>query len=466
MHRQQEVNMESQKLYPLSPSQKLIFLAWQYTIHKQVPNIPTSCFLEDDLDLVILKNASEEAVKRNDAFAIRITKQGKDRMQYFSFRSVITLETIDFTGKKLKEMEDFFYKVGSTRIPIYDKPLAKIYIVKSPDGKSGIFSCISHLIMDSWAISMFYKDVLEVYFALKDSEPMPKLPPSYESALQKEIAYRSSEKYAKDYAFWDQELSGPKPIFTHINGSEVLQKQRDKKKDPELRFGNSFFIKTTAAHVVRMVEKEDVDKMKAFCLENGIPTLQVLFLLGLRTCLAKVNGREKDVSINSVVARRGTLEEKQSGGTRVHPLPFRTIFEEDVSFMDMLQTILEKQNILYRHADFDPMEAFKLMHKNYGFPPQNTYITIHLTFQPVPMAAKNGAKVSTKWYCNGTAASNLGISIMDGDGTGALRCYYEYHDSMIKPQTLDKTHQFMTRVILAGIENPSITLKELMDLPG
>lgn len=456
--------MEIQKLYPLSPSQNLIFLAWQYTIHKQVPNIPTSCFLEDDLDLAVLKSASEEAVKRNDAFGIRITKQGKEKMQYFLFRSVLTLETIDFTGKKAKEMEDFFYKVGSTKMPIYDKPLAKIYIIKSPDGKSGIFTCISHLIMDSWAISMFYKDILEVYFALKSNESIPRQLPGYESALQKEIAYRSSEKYERDYTFWNQELSGPKPIFTHINGSIVLQKQREKKKDPELRFGNSFFIRTTAAHVVRMVEKEDVDKMKDFCVENGIPTLQVLFLLGLRTYLAKVNSREKDVSINSVVARRGTLEEKQSGGTRVHPLPFRTIFEENAAFSEMLKAILDKQNILYRHADFDPMEAFKIMHKNFEFPPQNTYITIHLTFQPVPMTAKNGAKVYTKWYCNGTAASNLGISIMDGDGTGALRCYYEYHDTMIKPQTLDAAHNFMNKVILTGIGNPSVTLGELLDL--
>ncbi|MEI8199638.1 MAG: condensation domain-containing protein [Eubacteriales bacterium] len=457
--------MESRKLYPLTPSQKLIFLAWQYTIHKQVPNIPTSCFVDDDLDLAVLKNAAEEAVKRNDAFAIRITKQGKEKMQYFSYRSVLALEMIDFTGKNTKDMEEFFYKIGSTRMPLYDKPLAKIYIVKSPDGKGGVFSCISHLIMDSWAISMFYKDIFEVYFALKDNEPIPKALPDYESVLQKEIAYTSSEKYKKDYAFWEQELSGPKPIFTHVNGSIVLEKQREKKKDPQLRFGNSFFIRTTAAHVVRMIEKEDVDKMKAFCLENGIPTMQVLFLLGIRNYLAKVNGREKDVSINSVVARRGTIDEKLTGGTRVHPLPFRTIFEEDVTFMEMLKIILEKQNILYRHADFDPMEAFKIMHKNYDFPPQNTYITLHLTFQPVPLEAKNGAKVRTKWYCNGTAASNIGVSIMDGDGTGALRCYYEYHDKMIEPETLDKTHNYMKNVILAGIGNPHLTLKELLDLP-
>src|SRR5665647_3843502 len=112
--------MESHKRYPLSPSQKLIFLAWQYTIHKQVPNIPTSCFLSEEIDLAVLKSAVEESVKRNDAFAIRITKQGKEKMQYFSFKSVLVLEIIDFTGKKMQDMEAFFYKIGSTRMSLYD----------------------------------------------------------------------------------------------------------------------------------------------------------------------------------------------------------------------------------------------------------------------------------------------------------------------------------------------------------
>ena len=46
--------MDTDELYPLTASQKLIFLAESYTIHKQLMNIPTSCFLEGEIDSGLL----------------------------------------------------------------------------------------------------------------------------------------------------------------------------------------------------------------------------------------------------------------------------------------------------------------------------------------------------------------------------------------------------------------------------
>lgn len=456
--------MEPRKTYPLTPTQNLIFLAQKFTVHKQLMNIPTSCLLDENLDPELLQKAAAEAVLRNDALAIRITKNGKDCAQYFADRKVLLLEIMDFTGKTNAEMVHFFQKTGETKMALYDSPLCKIYVIRSPEGKSGLFICVSHIIMDSWAISTFYRDIFNIYDALANKEAMPKPLSSYETALQKEIDYLSSDRYKRDYEFWNNEISGPPPIFTHVNGTVMLEKWRKFKRDPEYRFGRSLYFRTTARHVVRMVEKEDVDKMKAFCTENGIPSMQALFFFGIRTAIARVNDRQKDVAILSVAARRATLEEKNCGGTRATALPLRTIMEEDMPFTDALHAIIEKQTILFRHADMDIMKIFAIGHKNYGYSPLETYTPLHFTFQPVTLEI-HGRPTSTQWYCNGSAGSNAGLSVMDGDGTGALRCYYEYHDRVIKPETLEKIHDYMVRVILAGVEKPDIRMKDLLDIP-
>lgn len=264
---------------------------------------------------------------------------------------------------------------------------------------------------------------------------------------------------------YEQEISGPKPIFTHVNGSAMLENYRKRKKNPDYRYGQSFYLRTTARHIIRMVDKSDVEKMTAFCRENYPLSLQVLFFMGVRTSIARLNKREKDVSLFTIAARRATLEEKMAGGTRALALPFRTIMEENLEFKDALTLIMDKQNILYRHADYDTMDIFKLMRTIYGCPPQDTYFPLHFTFQPVPMVVKDEIQASTKWYCNGTAATNLSLAIMDGDGTGSLRCYYEYHDKVIQPETLNKFHDAITGTILAGVENPHIQLKDLLDMP-
>ena len=457
--------MDTEELYPLTESQKLIFLAESYTTHKQLMNIPTSCFLEGEIDTSLMMKAAAAAVLRNDSFGIRFVKKGKENLQYFVDPQILLLEEKDFRGKTDVDMEDFLYSVGRKKMAVYGSPLCKIYVVISPEEKIGLFVCISHLIMDSWSISMFYKDIADVYDSMKNNKPMPAPIPSYRSLLKKEIAYPASDKHRKDIEYWEREMSGDPPIYTHVNGAYMLEKWRRFKRDPDYRFGRGVYFRTTAKHAIFMVEKKDVDEMLAFLEKQSLPSLQALFFVGIRMYLAIVNGRQKDVSILSIVARRGTLEEKLAGGTRAIGLPLRTVMEEDMSFLDAIRMVLEKQNYIYRHSDMGTMEIYGIMHKNFGYKPYETCFPLHITFQPVALVGKNGEKAETKWYCNGAAASDFSISIMDGDGTGALRCYYEYQDKQIKKYIPGNVHRTMLRVIMAGIRNPDITIGDLLSIP-
>ena len=56
-----------------------------------------------------------------------------------------------------------------------------------------------------------------------------------------------------------------------------------------------------------------------------------------------MNGND-DVSINTAIARRATLKEKKSGGTRIHSFPFRTIISEDKTFLEGIYAIRDLQN--------------------------------------------------------------------------------------------------------------------------
>ncbi len=462
------VEQAERKLYPLTPSQRSIFLAWKYSLLKQVMNIPTSVFIDAPLDLKILRQATEIAIQRNDSFAIRITESGKDHMQYFAEPAVVELDIVDFTGKTVDAMEKYFYKVGAKPLTLEDSPLARILVVKAPDGRSGIYSSISHLIMDSWAISMFYKDIITIYYSLLEGKPLPKPLPRYFDTLQKELAYPASPQHEEDAKFWYNEVIGQPnlPIYTHVNGSVVLEKLRKKLKDPTYRYGSSIYLITTAKHEDIEMSKEDVDRLAAFCSANKIPTMQVMFLFGLRTYLSKVNSREADISMTNTVARRGTLEEKNSGGTRVHFLSFRTNLSEETTFHDAINALVEKQMSLYRHMEFSPLEMFGMEYKHLpNYAPGRNYRAVTMTFQPLPMEGPHGEKVTTKWYCNGTAAQPFYLTIMDGDGAGTLKFYYEYLNRYIKVETVQKCHNYMVKVLLAGISNPDITLKELLDLP-
>ena len=455
------------RTYPLTPSQLSIFLAWRWSFHKQVMNVPISFLADGSLDLQIMKQAAAEAVVRNDAFGLRVTRAGKARVQYFGEPKAEILDIIDFTGKSDEMMEAFFYKVGSKPFKLYDRPLSRLYIIKAPDGRCGVFSCFSHLMMDAWGISLFFRDMMAVYASIKDGTPRPRPLRSFEKIVQKETEYPGSEQYKDDLAFWHKEIVEPdiKPVGTHVNGSIVLKKWRKLIHKPEHRFFMATSLRSAARHEVLFVEKNDVDLMKQFCQQSAYPSMYLLFLMGIRTYLAKVNDRTDVVTLYNTVARRGTLDEKMCGGTRIHFLYFTTRLGEDTTFRDALDILLDKQNTVYRHADFSPLENFDLAYKNIGMHPGEDYSALSVTFQPVPMDLGNGMKISTKWYCNGAAGISCYLTIMDYDGTGAFRCYYEYQKSVFKPERLRELHGFMLKVIRAGIANPGITIKELLDLP-
>ena len=66
-----------------------------------------------------------------------------------------------------------------------------------------------------------------------------------------------------------------------ILGEPELAEQRRKKKSPDLRICRSFYLRSRAAHVVKVVSTEDVARFQRFAVEHRFPSLQLMFLLAL-----------------------------------------------------------------------------------------------------------------------------------------------------------------------------------------
>jgi len=455
--------IEGTLTYPLSSSQQTLFLARKFSVHKSVINVATSVILHSTLDLDTLVKALQTAIERWDAFGIRLFREGKLVKQYFAKRACKSLIVKDFTGGTFSEMEKFFRKEATRKMNIYNTPLARFYLIVTPKGESGIYSVVSHLIMDSWAISFFYKDVLDIYYSMMNALPLPKEMRSYESVLKKESEYSGSAREKRDIAFWEEEFKKPEPFYTHVNGLEKHEQYGKKKKKPETRYGNVFFLRTKASIEQFILSGEEVAEMQSFARDNGFPSVQVLFLLGFRLYLARVNGKQKDVGFYDVVSRRGTIDEKFSGGTRVHIFPLRTIMEEEMTFLQGLNILFETQSSMYKHADLNPMEIIKLEKKYYPVTMRESYRSAALTFQPLSLALESKVSYDAAWYSNGAASNPFYVTIMDGDGSGNLKCYYEYMNHQIKKETALKCHEFMRKVILTGVRNPQITLREIFE---
>jgi len=459
--------MGEHELYPLSQTQQLNLWSRMFTIHKQVNNIATSALAESPLDLGGLRRAAEEGIERNDSFGVRIVKRGKQVMQYFGERRALVLETRDFTGRTDAAMQAFFEKVARKPLPLYESPLAKVFVVRAPDGATGLFTCVSHLAMDTWAIHLFYRDVFQIYFARVESVPLPEPILPFEELVKIEMEYEASQRREQDREFWRQEVAsygGRLPGYTNVNGTRSRDLWRKVIRKPDHPFGWSVFLRTTARHEVMGIERGDLDAMAAFCEEQRV-SLQVLFLVALRTYLARVGGKVDDVTMSLTLARRGTLVEKKSGGDRATGLIFRTIVPHDATFLDALKQVARKQNSVLRHADLNYLEVRQIEWEAYGIKPYEEFGPATFAFQAISLDVGHGVSLRTEWYCSGTSQMQVYVMVMGGGADGSLRIIYEYRNKHIRVADLRRCHAFMLDVIGAGIRNPDITMAELLELP-
>ena len=448
--------------YDFSFAQRVLFFSQKYTLHKQVNNIATLAVTDQKLDLPILTQAIKRAVQRNDSFNIRFESVKGEPKQYFSEYEEPIIGSLDFEGITREAMDKELLKIAKKRVTKNGKPMYKIYIICSPEGTHGIYFVVSHMILDSWGITTFFKDILAVYSALKSGTEMPKPLYSYEELLKEELNYRNTPAYEKDREYFEHLfVKEDEPIFTHINGPGILQDYREKKGDLSLRCAPTFNLRSKADNRVLSINKELVDEMNTYCADKKV-SMQSLVLLAYMGYLAKIN-YVNDVTIYTVVARRGVLKEKNTGGTRVHFYPFRVVFTREATAVNACKSIDQQQSALYRHANIDPLEVMKIVQETYGAPQEATHFFSSLTFQPVKLSVE-GMQLYTKWYGNGAASNPIYLTVMDGGFEGGLKIYYEYQMSVVSFETVQKLHSYIEKALGKCVRQEDVAVGDLLDI--
>ena len=291
---------------------------------------------------------------------------------------------------------------------------------------------------------------------------------SYIQALEKDLAYEAdSPARQKDFQFWTEEIEASEPMYTDFNGMGRLITQRRESGNPNLRSAYVVSKSPEAAISVYQLEKEPSDRLMQFCTENRVPMV-CLLLMGLRTVLSKFNDNEKDVSIKSCVARRGTLLEKKSGGTRIHFFPLRTIMEPELTFMEGLQKMQEAQNRLFRHANYDPIEYTMRRGQYRNYAPGASYESISLTYQPMTLKQDSermpDIPYKSFWYTNGVAAQPLYLTVMHRVEDNGLNFNFEYKKDAVTHEEMEYLYYYLCRVLFRGIENKDRTIGEILDM--
>ena len=456
--------------YPLTAAQRIHFFTVNACQRHELLNIGTGFYLEySDVDFDTLKECIYDGYEKFECMRLRFSVQEDGSlMQYLIPREDRDIRLVDFSDWKEEDAHNEMERWTHIPFDLNMGPMNEVVMIRLPGGYTGLYMKVHHMTLDSQGITSFYSYVLQLYCSKKfEDTPAPKPPMSYLKQLELDLKYEdNSPQMQKDMEYWHKQLEAPEPMYTPFSSRNRLLELREQTGKKRLRAAYPTGDIEAAIKVYEL-EADKTEELIKFCSDNRVPVASLL-LLGLRTVFSHFSDNRTDISLKNAVARRGTLLEQKSGGTRIHFWPLRTDIKPKTSFLDALRIVQAKENELLRHANYDPIRYMGETGAHYKAPQGAGYDCTTLTYQPVSMAGAKGVALpdinyKSKWYSNGVAMQNVYVTVMHRPGDGGMSVHFEYQKKEVTEKELEELYYYLCRAIFRGIEDPTRTIGEILD---
>lgn len=462
-------NGKKVEAYPLIPAQHLmLYLSEHHSTDAPVLNIVTGYYWQGEFDTAIMKEALYEAVERCDAMRIRFKKGFRKTYQYLADKAEIEITEEDLSAMKWDDAHEFIKQRSHSIIDMYEKPVNEIKIMHLENDYHGIYMKLHHLAFDGYSSKAFLADAISIYLNKKYGTAYPKPMRKYLDMVEKELQYSGSEQHKKDKEYWKGTIKNfAEPIYTDYVRPSRLKEQRIEKKKPNLRKAEVLDGDNPSSRTLKFsLDAETSARLMQLAAERSL-SLPCMLMMGMRTALSSFNDDEKDISYKLMVNRRATLLDKKAGGVRMHFYSMRNIVEPEMTFEQAVRVIEKSQNEIFEHSNISPMEAVILRHLAMKSSTRYTYECITFSYHPHFQMPYYGEDMKNSsrgfWYNNDASVQPLYLTVMHRSYDNGLDFNFEYRICNNPGAELLHFYDKLHDTLMLGLENPDITVKEILD---
>ncbi len=452
-------------VYELIPPQEMIQFMLKYSFfHKQVTQIPESIIVKKDIDFDLMEKAFNIEIERNDCLRLRFFKEkGRIKQYFLPGYKIANIPVLSFKS----EQERIETLTADARKPIkmLKGETFRVKFFRTHDNRCGVYVNIHHLVMDNAAVFTFFADLFAVYDSLKEGTAMPKPLGKYEDIIKKELAYVADPENLKreEKAYREFMEKDGEPLYLGVEGPKFLEAERIKRKNPDIKAPSLFDPIHDRAELTKYsIPYDDSQKIFKFMEENGVSG-ECLVQLGMRLHVSKINNRHNDTYFIVLCPRRRTLAEKRAGGTLAAPLPQRVVLPENTTFREALEKMAEVQFWAFRHMDYPYLEYRALQQKMYNYPAAAGASTMMFSWFPLEAGSMNKWEYEFEGYSLGRYIMVLYSFAMKDTHSGCLKLSCMHRTKFVSVEDIDSFHRGTANALKLGVENPDMTLGEIMD---
>ncbi|MEL7003432.1 MAG: amino acid adenylation domain-containing protein [Bacteroidota bacterium] len=235
---------------------------------------------------------------------------------------------IDYYNAAMDEktvVDSYLNRQAAKVFDLLNGPLFRLGLVQLADNKSAIWLSIHHIIADGWSVKLFYKELLDIYQNLENSDYQSQsLAYNFRDFVYDHNVKLQAGEFESERDFWISELSGDLPRTTlpssKIQGNNNYQGVVYKKE-----FNDSL--------------STSLEKLSA---DNGVSKFMLL-ISTLTVLFYKYTG-EKDVLFGTDVAGRNNKALESHIGYFLNLLCLRNTIDPSEKFTSLLERV--KRNTL------------------------------------------------------------------------------------------------------------------------
>jgi Condensation domain/Phosphopantetheine attachment site len=269
------------------PSTAPLSLPQEYLLRLEARTAPYITFvseysyeIEGPLDDAALEAALDDVARAHPALRTTIRLDGPEPAQVLAEEPAFGLEVRDVADEELLPETD---AVAREAIEPDADPLWRVTLLRSPRRRA-LVVCVHHIVVDGWAMGVFFRALSEAYAARRAGAPPPARQPwIYAEFAREQQARRASGAYQRDVDYWVELTEGHSIDWSSRRGPG--RKESWDAVATRVRVG--------ASEAARIAHLAQVSKTSAATVIGAVSS----------RALAAVSGDEDVVTVESVANR-------------------------------------------------------------------------------------------------------------------------------------------------------------------
>jgi len=283
---------------------------------------PAVMRLRGTLNIEALNKALKEVMNRHEVF--RTVFREEEGQAFQVIKDTETFQLVldqSFYKQDLESLDNHIEQLIKVPFDLSKDDMMRAHLITLNENEYVLVVTMHHIASDGWSISIFVKEIIELYKSFIENRlaDLSPLPVQYADFAIWQRNYLQQEVIEKKIGYWKNKLHGVEPLELPTDYPRPAVQSR------------------RGAMIAFNIDSGLSERLQHFCQQQGA-TLFMTLLASFKVLLYRYSGQE-DICVGSPIAGRQQQELEKLIGFFINTLVLRSEVKGNTSFSDLLKQV-------------------------------------------------------------------------------------------------------------------------------